>query len=253
MTLDTSKPVSERSDALENCDFSTWITYQGTNLLRHATVDAYLFSTDHMRIDADGAPNAYGPNDIGLDDVRNAGYPSKSWWPNVLVKDPENGQLAFVKESGPFAGYYISKTALSDPSLNDFQAGKYVDATTVPYMVFPSSFAKLSGTGRLGDIGVAIHQDTGVMSAFVVADIGPSKAKLGEVSIALAERLGGKDVNPRNGSGQPNGSIIYLIFRFSSADFGARRWPLSASDIEQRAQSLLETVGGKTSILNCIF
>lgn len=239
------------SAAFAKCSFNSWKSYQGTELLRHTTEDAYLFVTDHMRIDADGAPNAYGPNDIGLDDVRNAGYPNKSWWRSVLVPDPEDNQKAYVKKSGDFAGYYVSRTALSDSNLKALQPGKYVDATAVPYMVFPGSFAKLNGTGRLGDIGVAIHLDTGLMSPFVVADIGPSKAKLGEVSIALAEKLGGKDVNPRNGAGQPSGSIAYVVFRYSSDESAARRWPISAKDLKQRGQDFLKTVGGKTSITSC--
>jgi len=36
-----------------------------------------------MSIDADGAPNAYHPDNIGLDDLKNAGYPNTSWWKNI--------------------------------------------------------------------------------------------------------------------------------------------------------------------------
>ena len=39
-------------------------------------------------------------------------------------------------------------------------------------------------------------QEPFIVCAAVVADIGPSNAKLGEMSIALAEKLGGKNVNP---------------------------------------------------------
>jgi hypothetical protein len=37
-----------------------------------------FFYQSKMSIDADGAPNAYHPDNIGLDDLKNAGYPNTS-------------------------------------------------------------------------------------------------------------------------------------------------------------------------------
>ena len=54
---------------------------------------AWQVQVDHLRIDADGAPNAYHPdNTPGLDHPGNAGWSSdpskrKHWWPSVVVGD----------------------------------------------------------------------------------------------------------------------------------------------------------------------
>ena len=72
-------PAMTTSAASQECEFSFWRDYEGTALMRHGTADAYLFVTDHMRVDADGAPNAYHPDDLGLDFLANAGYPDESW------------------------------------------------------------------------------------------------------------------------------------------------------------------------------
>jgi len=71
---------------------------------------------------------------------------------------------------------------------------------------------------------------------------------LGEVSIALAEKLGGRNVNPRNAAGAPQGEILYIVFPFSSRTHG---WPLSVNEIERQANILLGEAGGIDSILAC--
>lgn len=242
-------PVAS-SQAL-SCEFKPWRTYKSAELFRHTSADVYFFVTDHMRIDADGAPNAYGPGNIGLDLNANAGYPSKSWWPNVLVPDPSDPNRALVQKSGAFKGYFVSQTALADRSLPQTDPRAYVDATEFPYLVFPGKFAKQSGTGRLGDFGYAIHLENGRTSPFIVADIGPSNAKLGEVSIALAEALGGENVNPRNGAGQPKGKVAYVVFRFSSDPMKSKRWRLADGEIEMNAEQLLSDIGGLDPVKSC--
>ena len=245
------------------CPFAPWTAYawrdlQGREgedaLLRHAEADAWTVVLDHMGIDADGAPNAYGPNNSGLDFTANAGYPNADWWPDVLVPDPANPDEAFVQTSGPHAGFYVTKTALADRALATAEPtnpAAYVDATTVPYFVFPGSLAQMSGTGRLGDLGWAIHLDSGLQSPFVVADIGPSRNPLGEVSIALAEALGGTNVNPRTAAGAPAGRVAYVVFRNSSDAAPAARWPLTAAAMEARASALLAAVGGAGAVIGC--
>lgn len=236
----------------QSCDFEAWQDYKGTALLRHRSADAYLFVTEHMAIDADGAPNAYHPDNSGLDFNANAGFPNQSWWPSVLVPDPADPGRPFVQPAGPFAGFFVSKTALADSSLAATDPARYVDATQVPYLVFPGAFAKLSGTGRLGDFGIALHPQSGKQTAFIVADIGPSQAELGEVSMALAEALGGSDVNPRSGGGRPPGEVAYVVFRFSSAAAAKDRWRLPAGEIERRGAELLESIGGVAALRACL-
>lgn len=241
--------MSALSAAAAECRYTLWKSYQSTALLQHETVSAYLFTSQHMAVDADGSPNAYHPDDIGLDFLANAGYPNSSWWRDVLVPDPHNQDKAYTQTSGEFVGYFISKTSLQDSSRAETDTRRYVDARTIPYLVFPGSFYRMHGTGQLGDLGYAINLATGEASAFVVADIGPFQAKLTEVSIALAEGLGGQNVNPRNGAGVPQGEMLYIVFPYSSRNHA---WPLRAAEIEHFARHLLEEAGGVDAALSCM-
>ncbi len=230
------------------CPFEYWMTYGDTRVLRHASEAAYVFSPTHLAIDADGAPNAYHPDDTGLDFLANAGYPAQSWWDSVLVPDPDDPDRAYVQRGGPCAGYFVSKTSLVDRGKSELDPARYVDATVVPYLVFPGKFFSTSGTGLLGDLGFAINLATRAETAFVVADIGPSGAELGEISIALAERLGGRDVDPRTGAGAPPDRILYAVFPYSGR---SHRWPLTVDELERHARELLAQVGGLQALLTC--
>ena len=240
--------MSALAFAQPECKFNQWESYKNTKLLSHPIASAYLFSSAHMAIDADGAPNAYHPEDIGLDFLANAGYPDTTRWHFILVPDPNKPSRAYTQPSGEFAGYFVSETSLYDKSKAETDPARYVDSRNIPYLVFPGSFYQMKGTGKLGDLGYAINLSTGEKTSFIVADIGPYKAKLGEVSIALAAGLGGKDVNPRNGAGAPRGEMLYVVFPYSSRK---PSWPLSAGEIERRANNLLEQVGDIESILAC--
>ena len=241
----TTAPVVAQPD----CDFVPWTSYEGTRLLSGRISPAYIFSSEHIAVDADGAPNAYHPDDVGLDFLANAGYPDSSWWQSVLVPDPENPGRAYTQKSGEFSGYFVTRTSLEDKSRAATDPGRYVDARNVPYLVFPGAFYRMSGTGLLGDLGFAISLANGARSPFVVADIGPSRAQLGEMSIALAENLGGENINPRNGAGVPHGEILYVVFPYSSRD---HRWPLSIEEIERHATSLMREAGGIEAIVACV-
>lgn len=232
--------------------FKEWMVHNGLNISRDVQSDAYRFVASDMRIDADGAPNAYHPDpNRGLDDNRNAGYghPRKRWWKNVLVPNPADPDNAYVQPSGEYAGYFVSQTALQDPDFPVTDPNRYVDAVRVPYIVFPASFAGLSGTGRLGDFGYAIHRTSGLSSPFIVGDIGPSDEPLGEVSIALATALGGVDVNPRTGAGKPSGEVVYVVFRFSSADAPSKRWRLEQDAVHTAVEENLSRIGGRAACL----
>lgn len=88
---------------------------------------------------------------------------------------------------------------------------RYVDSRMVPYIVFPRPFYRLRGTGRLGDVGLALNLESGAQTFFVVADIGPDHP-LGEASIGFFTALGGEQVNARTGAGVPDGRIAYMVF-----------------------------------------
>ena len=168
---------------------SPWLTYQGTKVWRLQGLAAYTYITSHVEIDADGAPNAYHPNDTGLDALANAGFP-RGGWRSVLVQDPKDPGQPFVQKAGAFAGFFVSKTTLEDPDAPAAEPQRYVDATMFPYIVFPGAFEQLEGTGVIGDIVLAKHIDAGLTSPAIVADLGPRNAALGEISIRLAANLG---------------------------------------------------------------
>jgi hypothetical protein len=243
-----------------SCSFIPWSTYLGSKLLRLPRRSPYAFATEKVKVDADGAPNAYHPDDVGLDCAKgsgfkgldcpaNAGYPRTAWWPSVLVPDPADPKQAFVQPPpGEFAGYFVSQTSLKDQTKAATDPAKYVDARTVPYLVLPGNFYKMKGTGGLGDIGFAVNVANGKAAGFVIAEVGPPAAPLGEMSIALAAALGGSHPNPRTGSGAPSGKILYVVFPGSRA---APAWPKSSDGLASESSDLLNAIGGVEALTSC--
>ncbi len=243
------------SSAAAECKFSEWKTFKQTKLYRADGGTAYFWVTSRAAVDADGSPRAYHPDDVGkpcgatgagLDCPANAGYPNASWWPTVLAADPGNPGKAFVSPSG----FFVSMTALTDQDNgNPRDPARYADASTIPYVVFPRPFNQMSGTGLMGDIGVAYHLSTKKITPFVVADVGPDEG-LGEGSIALFAALGGNNPNPRTGSGIAPGKVLYLAFP-RSASARPDKWPLTLAQIEELADDLLAPLGGEATLTAC--
>jgi hypothetical protein len=251
--------ISTSVFAEQNCSLTKWQEYRGTALLQHPDTSTYAYATTQVKVDADGAPNAYHPDDIGLhctkgtgfkglDCPANAGYPNSNWWQSALLPDPANPKRAFIQPSGEFAGFFVSQTTLKDKSKPDTDPAKYVDSRTIPYIIFPRNFYKKKGTGGMGDLGYAINLRTGEKSPFVVAEIGPSTAKLGEMSLALATALGGNNPNPRTGTGTPNGTIVYVMFPASAREYP---WPLSPAEMAAATSTLLDKIGGMDAVMAC--
>ena len=248
------------AQAAPSCPLAHWDDYGGTQLFRNAGQGAYVFATTHAQVDADGAPNAYHPDDVGLncktgtgfkglDCPANGGYPNVDWWPSAIVPDPKNKKKGYVQPDGEFKGFFVSQTSLRDGARSDLDPAKYVNAAAVPYLVFPGAFHQKAGTGTLGDLGYAVNLDNGKTSAFIVAEVGPSDAKLGEMSIALAQALGGQNPNPRTGAGKPDGKIAYVVFPKSRAN---PAWPLTNQQIGDRVQDLLKQLpGGMETLKAC--
>ncbi|WJH39541.1 glycoside hydrolase family 75 protein [Aliirhizobium terrae] len=239
-------------------DFVPWIEFKGTQLFRDRAGGAYCYSTAHSRVDADGAPNAYHPDDVGkhcmrdphkgLDCPANAGFPGTNWWRSVLVPDPADESRPYIQPNGPTKGFFVAKTWLTNGAAAN-SASNYVDSTKVPYIVFPgSAFSRMDGTGSKGDLGIAWHEN-GRRTSFVVADQGGgSNARLGEASIAFYERLGGRNLNARTGSGVAPGTVKFLVFPGSRRNFA---WPQTVEAMDRKADELLSSIGGETAIGSC--
>src|SRR5262245_64575411 len=98
------------------CDARDFLVYEGTALRKFPDTDAYFYATERMAIDADGAPNAYHPEDRGIDALANSGFPDRDW-KSVLVIDPADPSKPFVQRDGDFAGFFMAKTTLQDTRL----------------------------------------------------------------------------------------------------------------------------------------
>ncbi len=222
------------------------MTYQGMPIWRMPGSTAYSYTTANMAIDADGAPNAYNPQNTGLDSNADASYPNKEWR-SVLALDPADNSQPYVQVAGPFAGYFVSKTSLKDPSaaVLEIDPRKYVDATAFPYIVFPGAFYGAPGTGHLGDIVIARVVGSALSCPAIVADVGPVNAPLGEVSMCLATNLGGQNPNPRNGAGAPAGPFQYVVFPGTKT---TPPWPRTLAEIIATANALLAAIGGWAAV-----
>src|SRR5450631_808782 len=168
-------------------------------VLRFPDEDPFFFISG-MSIDADGAPNAYHPDDTGLDELANAGSPTR--WDGIIAD--QEGNPLIQEESDPFPGYYISCTSLADENKDFTDPTRYVDATDIPYVALPEDVADRGGV-QLGDFAFVMNLRNGESSFAIYADIGT----LGEGSVALADALGISS-DARRG-GQSDG-ILYVLF-----------------------------------------
>jgi Fungal chitosanase of glycosyl hydrolase group 75 len=206
-----------------------------TNVYESAT----LFRSG-LEISADGSPRAYGPpGKQALDFLGNAGRPG-NWW--GLIKD-ESGNPVVQSNSDPAPGYYISFTQLQDPTRSKTDPRRYVDAETIPYITVPPQLIINTPNLVLGNIAAAVHTNDGkqTLAFAIVADVAPS-GKLGEGSIALANKLGiPSDVK----HGGTQRGVIYKIFPNST-----HNWPKTVNEIDSEGRRLLEEYGGVQKLLS---
>ena len=88
-----------------------------------------------MTICADGAPKAYhADNSKALDFLGNAGHPG-NWWAIVTDNGRPDGKPVVQGAGDPAPGYYVSMTAMPNPQFPLRDPRRYVDATTIPYVV----------------------------------------------------------------------------------------------------------------------
>lgn len=73
LTLRSSPAVAASCDAVASQE------YRGTQLFKIPNSTAYFYVVNRMSIDADGAPNAYHPQDRGIDALVNAGFLRGAW------------------------------------------------------------------------------------------------------------------------------------------------------------------------------
>lgn len=197
-----------------------------------------------LAVDVDGAPGAVHPEGRGLDALANAGRPGR-WWGVATDTGEPDGQPIVQGPQAPRPGFYVSTTSLQDVRFGRADPRRYVDATTVPYVVLPADRRLLRRLGvRLGDLAVVTARGRRgpVQVAAILADLGP-KDQLGEGSVALARALG-LPADPRRG-GAPRG-VTTVIFPGS----GAGR-PLPLGTLRARAAAALARWGGQERLAAC--
>jgi hypothetical protein len=114
--------------------------------------DSTFFYEAGMAIDADGAPKAYHPEDIGLDSLSNAGQPG-NWVGIITDNEHEGGNPTIQRPDDPAPGYYVSPTSVQYTTQELTSPLRYVDSTKIPYIVLPSEVMGRLGT-ELGDFAV---------------------------------------------------------------------------------------------------
>jgi len=203
-----------------------------------AASGAVIFETG-MAVDADGAPNAYAPNNRGLDRLANARR-GHQW---VGIATDQHGH-PYVQKRGRYRGYYVSTTSLEDAEIhNPANPRKYVDATKIPYIVLPPEVAERFDIS-LGDMAVVINKRNGAAAFALFADVGP-RGQIGEGSIALAEALG-LPSDPRVDTTEDG--LLYMVFPGSGLGPGKLR---TLHEISRETGALYESWGGKEQLQAC--
>lgn len=209
-----------------------------------------FFYQSGMSIDADGAPKAYHPDDIGIDFLDNAGK-SGNWWALVTDNGQPSGNPLIQKSADPAPGFFISMTALGDKTKAKTNPRKYVDATKIPYIVLPGNRDIQKKTGaKLGDFAAVFNGSNGKLAFAIFADIGPQD-ELGEGSVALAQALGHDPfLNGKVRQGISK-NLLYVVFPGSRNL--TRSWSSEESekDISSEAAKHFETWGGMNRIEAC--
>lgn len=186
--------------------------------------------TSGLAVDADGAPNAYGPNNTGLDYTANAGHDG-NWY--GIVTDA-SGTPIVQGATDPCPGFYVSTTSLQDHSKATTDPHRYVDSTKICYISIPSNEIHDHGL-HPGDVALVHCKQTGQASAAIVGDVGP-KNKWGEGSVCLAKAL---DLNISPKHGGCDSGVTCVVFKGSS-----KGWPRTNVDIAQQVQDLINSLGG---------
>jgi hypothetical protein len=87
-------------------------------------------------IDADGHPNAYHPEDTGLDALSAAGRPG-NWWA-LATNAPgcgEQGNPLVQGPSEPAPGFHVARTSMTNPAVANCRLQRnYVHSGEIPYV-----------------------------------------------------------------------------------------------------------------------
>jgi len=203
--------------------------------VRRITGTTPLFFKAKIAVDADGAARAYHPNNLpdALDIMAHANKYSKKFIQGQL----KNGVVGI----GPRPGFFVSATALQKGK--DHDAGSYVDAEFVPYIVLPSDF---DPGVKIGDLCTVVNLNNLRVTSAIFADTNPD---VGEASVRAAINLHVQDPSfpitelARHG-GDEKDSYVYIVYPGSkfAPEAQSPHWPVGR--IEAAAGPLFDAWGG---------
>lgn len=175
----------------------------------------YYFAA--ARIDADGGYRAYHPDNIGLDDLRNAGH--KGNWFGIVTD--EHGEPYIQGPADPYPGYYVSSTAYENRDYAKKNPKRYLDSESVPYVVISPLIRNATKGVVLGCKAEITYK--GKSANCIVGDIGPTH-KIGEISIAAAKAVG-IDSDARRG-GEESQTVMYRLWPDIPAEINGVKYNL---------------------------
>ena len=187
-----------------------------------------------MRIDVDGSPNAYGPDDDqALDFELNAHVGAKKEKPIVGYLTAADKRTPIVQDKSlgdPCPGFFISTTAYFDKNnARESDPRRYVNAAEINYTLWARKAR--DGGVKLGDFCVVHSKRTRRTVYTIVGDSGNDSGAEG--SLALLQRLGYPFKNGK--SGEAKEEIVVRYFPGSNPN---RLFFFNQSDLEDAARGL---------------
>lgn len=196
-----------------------------------------------LKVDADGAPNAYHDTieKLGLDD-----------WANAVgcVKDAAGNYV--THEIKPNGFFRVSPTSLRIRGFKGTDPQHYVDATKIPYIALPPEVWNGGFGVRFGDYATVFWEQSQKLVHAVLAEGGPPN-KIGEGSVALAAALG-TNASARSG-GVSARELIFIVYPGSGKADARHEVAVSDISIEtinHEAGALFDNWGGMDR-LHCCF
>lgn len=159
-------------------------------------------------------------------------------------------------QTGPFAGYFVSQTALlTNRNADICDQARYLDALSINAVVLPRQADWRSQDVRTdhGDLAVLLDADTGRVAFALIGDTGP-RTSIGEGSVALAAALGGEvlaaDATFDDIKALKRDRVATVIFptrdvpRMTDGQF-------TQADMDQLGQQALDAFGGLQRLRAC--
>lgn len=216
--------------------------------------DATLFFQSKMSCDVDGAPNAYHSvnDDLALDTINSAeGARLQGRSAGPLVCPPCNSIVAYcggkpyVQPTGPFQGFFVSRTTYECPNYPDTDPRRYLDARNIPYVVLPEG---LVPEAQIGDLAAVYDPVTRRVTYAVYGDMGPP-TECGEASLATLKNLGASLNDGKTSPNEDRHDLFYLVFPGTKRKLEHRMaWPPTAKRINKLGLAALQTWGGTDRI-----